>query len=141
MGLRLGGEAQSDQSYPRPRRAIAYEKSGRWFTAEEPFLRAKERTDAGSSAFRHPRSELIAPLPQEVEPAFNNRKLHMRLPWRLDRMGLTNLGGSLPARAGKRSRPESRQEMQVDFQRTMRAIASDRKRAGIDHAIIGFLSL
>src|SRR3954453_16015388 len=65
----------------QPRRAIAYEKSGRWFTAEEPFLRAKERTDAGSSAFRHPRSELIAPLPQEVEPAFNNRKLHMRLPW------------------------------------------------------------
>src|SRR3954452_15841573 len=64
----------------RPR-AIAYEKSGRWFTAEEPFLRAKKRTDAGSSAFRHPRSELIAPLPQEVEPAFNNRKLHMRLPW------------------------------------------------------------
>src|SRR4051812_14838320 len=62
-------------------RAIAYEKPGRWFTAEEPFLRAKERTDAGSSAFRHPRSELIAPLPQEVEPAFNNRKLHMRLPW------------------------------------------------------------
>src|SRR3954451_5502890 len=62
-------------------RAIAYEKSGRWFTAEEPFLRAKERTDAGSSALRHPRSELIAPLPQEVEPAFNNRKLHMRLPW------------------------------------------------------------
>src|SRR3954451_9517105 len=62
-------------------RAIAYEKSGRWFTAEEPFLRAKERTDAGSSAFRHPRSELIAPLPQEAEPAFNNRKLHMRLPW------------------------------------------------------------
>src|SRR4051812_5773038 len=61
-------------------RAIAYEKSGRWFTAEEPFLRAKERTDAGSSALRHPRSELIAPLPQEVEPAFNNRKLHMRLP-------------------------------------------------------------
>src|SRR4051794_13751443 len=61
-------------------RAIAYEKSGRWFTAEDPFLRAKERTDAGSSAFRHPRSELIAPLPQEVEPAFNNRKLHMRLP-------------------------------------------------------------
>src|SRR4051794_37579973 len=61
-------------------RAIAYEKSGRWFTAEEPFLRAKERTDAGSSAFRHPRSELTAPLPQEVEPAFNNRKLHMRLP-------------------------------------------------------------
>src|SRR3954469_1563206 len=65
----------------RSSRAIAYEKSGRWFTAEEPFLRAKERTDAGSSAFRHPRSELIAPLPQEVEPAFNNRKLHMRLPW------------------------------------------------------------
>src|SRR3954467_2011377 len=62
-------------------RAIAYEKSGRWFTAEEPFLGAKERTDVGSSAFRHPRSELIAPLPQEVEPAFNNRKLHMRLPW------------------------------------------------------------
>ena len=31
--------------------------------------------------------------------------------------------------------------MQVDFQRTMRAIASDRKRAGIDHAIIGLLSL
>src|SRR4051812_2243791 len=62
-------------------RAIAYEKSGRWFTTEEPFLRAKERTDAGSSAFRHPRSELIAPLPQEVEPAFNNRKLYMRLPW------------------------------------------------------------
>src|SRR4051812_44630649 len=61
-------------------RAIAYEKSGRWFTTEEPFLRAKERTDAGSSAFRHPRSELIAPLPQEVEPAFNNRKLYMRLP-------------------------------------------------------------
>src|SRR3954454_19865773 len=61
-------------------RAIAYEKSGRWFTAEEPFLRAKERTDAGSSALRHPRSELIAPLAQEVEPAFNNRKLHMRLP-------------------------------------------------------------
>src|SRR3954452_15726775 len=61
-------------------RAIAYEKSGRWFTAEEPFLRAQERTDAGSSAFRHPRSELIAPLPQEVEPAFNNRKIHMRLP-------------------------------------------------------------
>src|SRR3954467_4859458 len=25
-------------------RAIAYEKSGRWFTAEEPLLRAKERT-------------------------------------------------------------------------------------------------
>src|SRR3954467_14329860 len=65
-------------------RAIAYEKSGRWFTAEEPFLRAKERTDAGSSAFRHPRSELTAPLPQEVEPAFNNRKLHMRLPWPRD---------------------------------------------------------
>src|SRR3954454_17923625 len=63
-------------------RAIAYEKSGRWFTTEEPFLRAKERTDAGSSAFRQPRSELIAPLPQEVEPAFNNRNLHMRLPWR-----------------------------------------------------------
>src|SRR3954463_10611032 len=63
-------------------RAIAYEKSGRWFTAEEPLLRAKERTDAGSSAFRHPRSELIAPLPQEAAPAFNNRKLHMRLPWR-----------------------------------------------------------
>jgi hypothetical protein len=62
-------------------RAIAYEKSGRWFTAEEPLLRAKERTDAGSSAFRHPRSELIAPLPQEAAPAFNNRKLHMRLPW------------------------------------------------------------
>src|SRR3954463_1749975 len=62
-------------------RAIAYEKSGRWFNTEEPLLRAKERTDAGSSAFRHPRSELIAPLPQEVEPAFNNRKLHMRLPW------------------------------------------------------------
>src|SRR4051812_50147113 len=62
-------------------RAIAYEKPGRWFTAEEPFLRAKEHTDAGSAAFRHPRSELIAPLPQEVEPAFNNRKLHMRLPW------------------------------------------------------------
>src|SRR4051795_5236156 len=66
---------------PAKDRAIAYEKSGRWFTAEEPFLRAKERTDAGSSAFRHPRFELIAPLPQEVEPAFNNRKLHMRLPW------------------------------------------------------------
>src|SRR5918993_685777 len=62
-------------------RAIAYEKSGRWFTAEEPLLRAKERTDAGSSAFRYPRSELKAPLRQEVEPAFNNRKLHMRLPW------------------------------------------------------------
>ena len=31
--------------------------------------------------------------------------------------------------------------MQVDFQRTLLAIASDRKRAGIDHAIIGFLSL
>src|SRR3954468_19477449 len=61
-------------------RAIAYEKFGRWFDAEEPLLRAKERTDAGSSALRHPRSELIAPLPQEVEPAFNNRKLHMRLP-------------------------------------------------------------
>src|SRR4051812_11274467 len=45
-----------------------------------PFLRAKERTDAGSSALRHPRSELITPPPQEVEPAFNNRKLHMRLP-------------------------------------------------------------
>src|SRR3954467_4223117 len=45
-------------------RAIAYEKSGRWFTAEEHFLRAKERTDAGSSAFRHPRSELTAPLPK-----------------------------------------------------------------------------
>src|SRR6476660_8211387 len=72
---RLAAESQT------VRRAIAYEKSGRWFTAEEPFLRAKEHTDAGSSAFRHPRSELIAPLPQEVEPAFNNRKLHMRLPW------------------------------------------------------------
>src|SRR4051794_20111926 len=70
-------------------RAIAYEKSGRWFTTEEPFLRAKERTDAGSSAFRHPRSELIAPLPQEVEPAFNNRKLHMRLPWGFAAAGLT----------------------------------------------------
>ena len=44
-------------------------------------LRAKERTDAGSSAFRHPRSELMAPLLQEAVPAFNNRKLHMRLPW------------------------------------------------------------
>jgi multidrug resistance efflux pump len=31
--------------------------------------------------------------------------------------------------------------MQVDFQRTLLAIASDRKRAGIDHVIIGFLSL
>src|SRR4051794_19096337 len=69
-------------------RAIAYEKSGRWFTAEEPFLRAKERTDAGSSAFRHPRSELIARLPQEVEPAFNNRKLHMRLPCPASWLGL-----------------------------------------------------
>ena len=46
-------------------RAIAYEKFGRWFDAEEPLLRAKERTDAGSSAFQHPRSELIAPLPQD----------------------------------------------------------------------------
>src|SRR3954447_12778140 len=64
----------------RPR-AIAYEKFGRWFDAEEPLLRAKERTDAGSSPFRHPRSELIAPLLQEAPPAFNNRKLHMRLPW------------------------------------------------------------
>src|SRR4051812_634765 len=78
MGLPLA-ELGDRQAAPTPR-AIAYEKSGRWFTAEEPFLRAKERTDAGSSAFRHPRSELIAPLPQEVEPAFNNRKLHMRLP-------------------------------------------------------------
>src|SRR3954471_22846659 len=65
----------------RPRtRAIAYEKFGRWFDAEEPLLRAKERTDAGSSPFRHPRSELIAPLLQEAPSAFNNRKLHMRLP-------------------------------------------------------------
>src|SRR5215217_1896309 len=63
-------------------RAIAYEKFGRWFDAEEPLLRAKERTDAGSSPFRHPRSELIAPLLQEAPSAFNNRKLHMRLPWR-----------------------------------------------------------
>src|ERR687898_336974 len=62
-------------------RAIAYEKSGRWFTAEEPLLRAEERTDAGSSAFQHPQSELIAPLLQEAAPAFNNRKLHIRLPW------------------------------------------------------------
>src|SRR5215212_1984436 len=62
-------------------RAIAYEKFGRWFDAEEPLLRAKERTDAGSSPFRHPRSELIAPLLQEAPSAFNNRKLHMRLPW------------------------------------------------------------
>src|SRR3954470_20089907 len=61
-------------------RAIAYEKFGRWFDAEEPLLRAKERTDAGSSPFRHPRSELIAPLLQEAPSAFNNRKLHMRLP-------------------------------------------------------------
>jgi hypothetical protein len=61
-------------------RAIAYEKSGRWFNIAEPLLRAKERTDAGSSAFRHPRSELIVPLPQEAGPAFNNRKVHMRLP-------------------------------------------------------------
>src|SRR4051812_35271832 len=78
MGLPLA-ELGDRQAAPTPR-AIAYEKSGRWFTAEEPLLRAKERTDAGSSAFWHPRSELIAPLPQEVEPAFNNRKLHMRLP-------------------------------------------------------------
>src|SRR4051812_26938502 len=63
-----------------PARAIAYEKFGRWFDAEEPLLRAKERTDAGSSPFRHPRSELIAPLLQEAPSAFNNRKLHMRLP-------------------------------------------------------------
>src|SRR3954469_14927446 len=68
----------------RPR-AIAYEKFGRWFDAEEPLLRAKERTDAGSSPFRHPRSELIAPLLQEAPPAFNNRKLHMRLPCHLSR--------------------------------------------------------
>ena len=61
-------------------RAIAYEKSGRRFDAEDPLLRAKERIDAGSSPFRHPRSELIAPLLQEAAPAFNNRKLHMRLP-------------------------------------------------------------
>src|SRR4051795_8590062 len=63
-------------------RAIAYEKFGRWFDAEEPLLRAKERTDAGSSPFRHPRSKLIAPLLQEAPSAFNNRKLHMRLPCR-----------------------------------------------------------
>src|SRR4051812_23497487 len=75
------GAVQRSASYSR---AIAYEKSGRWFTAEEHFLRANDRTDAGSSAFRHPRSELTAPLPQEVEPAFNNRKLHMRLPWPRD---------------------------------------------------------
>src|SRR4051812_21827050 len=75
-------------------RAIAYEKSGRWFTTEEPFLRAKERTDAASSAFRHPRSELIAPLPQEVEPAFNNRKLHMRLPCRGALRGLSRVRGA-----------------------------------------------
>ena len=62
-------------------RAIAYEKSGRRFDAEDPLLRAKERIDAGFSPFRHPRSELIAPLLQEAAPAFNNRKLHMRLPW------------------------------------------------------------
>src|SRR4051812_34217719 len=76
----ISGRAPTHHPPDIDRRAIAYEKSGRWFTAEEPFLRAKERTDTGSSAFRHPRSELIAPLPQEVEPAFNNRKLHMRLP-------------------------------------------------------------
>src|SRR4051794_5229599 len=73
------------RTMPPPRwirpRAIAYEKFGRWFDAEEPLLRAKERTDAGSSPFRHPRSELIAPLLQEAPSAFNNRKLHMRLPW------------------------------------------------------------
>src|SRR4051794_40882414 len=72
------------RTMPPPRwirpRAIAYEKFGRWFDAEEPLLRAKERTDAGSSPFRHPRSELIAPLLQEAPSAFNNRKLHMRLP-------------------------------------------------------------
>src|SRR3954465_4947738 len=80
-------------------RAIAYEKSGRWFTAEEPFLRAKERTDVGSSAFRHPRSELIAPLPQEVEPAFNNRKLHMRLPWVMPVLRLSGTSfGTTPSR-------------------------------------------
>src|SRR3954470_23855596 len=66
-------------------RAIAYEKFGRWFDAEEPLLGAKERTDAGSSPFRHPRSELIAPLLQEAPSAFNNRKLHMRLPCRTAR--------------------------------------------------------
>src|SRR5688500_10338682 len=49
--------------------------------------------------------------------------------------------GSPPAKAGKRTPSESRQDMQVDFQRTLLAIASDRKRAGIDHVIIGFLSL
>src|SRR5215217_1590232 len=70
-------------------RAIAYEKFGRWFDAEEPLLRAKERTDASSSPFRHPRSELIAPLPQEAPPAFNNRKLHMRLPCRMSGPFLT----------------------------------------------------
>src|SRR5215203_1927074 len=33
-------------------RAIAYERFGRWFTAEEPLLRAKERTDALRSGIR-----------------------------------------------------------------------------------------
>src|SRR3954447_1575812 len=80
IAMMLGIVAFVGEHGPDPR-AIAYEKSGRWFTGEEPFLRAQERPDAGSSALRHPRSELIAPLPQEVEPAFNNRKLHMRLPW------------------------------------------------------------
>src|SRR4051812_48871668 len=89
-------------------RAIAYEKSGRWFTAEEPFLRAKERTDAGSSAFRRPRSELIAPLPQEVEPAFNNRKLHMRLPCGFARPSDQACHLPHPARSGRRFRQDRR---------------------------------
>src|SRR4051794_35453466 len=76
-----GWSAAPPARKPTRCRAIAYEKFGRWFDAEEPLLRAKERTDAGSSPFRHPRSELIAPLLQEAPSAFNNRKLHMRLPW------------------------------------------------------------
>ena len=84
--LRKGSYYTTSWDMPRLGRAIAYEKSGRWFNAEEPLLRAKERTDAGSSAFRYPRSELIAPLSQKAAPAFNNRKLHMRLPCTVHRL-------------------------------------------------------
>src|SRR4051794_12566161 len=64
-----------------PDRAIAYEKSGRQFDAEEALFTSKKYTDAGSSPFRYPRSGLTVLLLQEVVSVFNNRKLHMRLPW------------------------------------------------------------
>ena len=106
-GFLIAGLAQVDVdqvavAVDRSVRAIAYEKSGRWFTAEKPLLRAEERTDAGSSAFRHPQSELIAPLPQEAAPAFNNRKLHMRLPCPRPRLTGAGCRGCLQCRRSAR---------------------------------------